>query len=86
MAVGVGSLKPGAHPGQLSPVPDAGSTINSTEIAVFPKALSSGCKASGSFTVDVPPGGYNVRMFRLVGTGSAVAGTPVATKRITVTS
>ncbi|HTW18694.1 MAG TPA: hypothetical protein VME70_00605 [Mycobacteriales bacterium] len=86
ITVGVGGLRPGAHPGQLSPVPDPGGSVNSTEIAVFPKALSSSCKANGSFTVDVPPGGYNVRMFKLIGSGSAVTGTPVATKRITVTS
>jgi hypothetical protein len=85
MTVGIGRLVPGAHPGQLSPVPDPGGTINTTELAVAATKLSGSCKGSGSFTVDVPAGEYSVRMFRLVGTGAAVTGTPVATKRLKVT-
>jgi len=86
ITVGVGSLTASPTPGQLHPVPDAGGTANSTEIAVFPTKLSSGCKANGSFTVDIPSGNYNVRMFRLDGTGAAVTGTPVASRPLKVSS
>jgi hypothetical protein len=53
---------------------------------VHATALSSGCKANGAFIVGVPAGTYTVRMFRLAGTGSAVTGTAVASKTVTVTS
>ncbi len=86
IAIGVSRLVPGANPGQLHPIPDPGGSANSTEIAVFPTKLSSGCKANGSFTVDIPSGQYNVRMFRLDGTGAAVTGTPVASKPLKVSS
>jgi hypothetical protein len=86
MTIGVGALKPGAQPGQLSPVPDPGVNIHDTELVVLAHQLPSGCKTTGLFSVDVPAGTYNVRMFTLGGTGAAVAGTIVATKQMQVTS
>jgi hypothetical protein len=84
--IGTARLKPGAKPGQLSPVPDPGGTAATTQGAVLPTALSTKCTAHGAFSVGVPPGTYNVRMFRLSGSGATVAGTAVATRPLTIAS
>jgi hypothetical protein len=87
IAVGVARLVPGTNPGQLHPVPDAGGTAATTQLfGATATKLSGGCKANGSFTVDVPAGQYNVRLFRLVGSGASVSGTPVATRPLKVSS
>jgi hypothetical protein len=76
----------GQQPGQLHGVPEPGHTPATTEQAVHATALSAKCTAHGAFLVGVAPGTYTVRMFRLAGTGSAVTGTSVAAKTVTVTS
>lgn len=86
IAIGVGSLVPGTNPGQLHPVPDTGGTAATTQLAVPTSKLSTTCKANGAFTVDIPSGQYNVRLFRIKGSGIAVTGTPVATQPLKVSS
>jgi hypothetical protein len=86
IAIGVARLKPGTNPGQLSPVPDVGNTVQHTQLAVGTTKLNSTCTAHGAFTVDIPDGQYNVRMFTIKGTGRATTGTPVAIKPLNVTS
>jgi hypothetical protein len=84
--IGTAALVPGAKPGQLHPVPDPGGNPGTTEGAALNAVLSAKCTAHGEFSVGVPPGDYNVRMFTLTGSGATVAGTVVATKTLTVKS
>jgi hypothetical protein len=84
--IGTAALVRGAKPGQLHPVPDLGKKAAQTEGAALNALLSSKCTAHGEFSVGVPPGQYNVRMFQLTGSGATVAGTVVATKPLTVKS
>jgi hypothetical protein len=86
IAIGVATLKPGTDPGQLSPVPDPGNDLSHTQLAVPASSLNATCIAHGAFTVDIPKGMYNVRMFTINGTGRATTGTPVATKPLKVSS
>jgi hypothetical protein len=86
LMIGVSRLAHSPRPGQLRAVPDPTDGNNVTRFAARPTALSSSCKASGEFSVTVPPGHYPVTMFRLDGTGAAVTGTQVAVKPLTVTS
>jgi len=86
ITLGITRLMPGTQPGHLHAVPEPGHSAATTQQAVPATALSSGCKANGSFTVGVPSGTYTVTMFRLTGTGSAVTGTAVASKTMKVSS
>jgi hypothetical protein len=86
ITMGIARLDRGKQPGQLHGVPETGHTAATTEQAVRATALSTDCKAHGAFLVGVAPGTYTVRMFRITGTGSAVTGTPVAAKTVTVSS
>jgi hypothetical protein len=86
IAIGVGKLVPGSKPGQLHPVPDPGGSPGTTELAVPASKLTTKCTAHGSFTVDIPSGQYNVRIFTITGSGAGVTGTAVATKPLKVSS
>ncbi len=86
IAIGVGSLVPGSKPGQLHPVPDTGGRPGTTELAVPASKLSAKCTAHGSFTVDIPSGQYNVRMFQINGSGASVTGTSVASRPLKVST
>jgi hypothetical protein len=86
ITMGIERLDHLQQPGHLHGVPEAGHTAATTEQAVPTTVLSADCKAHGAFLVGVPPGSYTVRMFRIAGTGSAVTGTSVAAKTVTVTS
>jgi hypothetical protein len=85
ITIGVAALTPGAKPGQLHPVPEAGGTPGTTQLAVQPGVLGSSCLAHGEFQVGVPAGHYTVRLFTLANSGTAqVSGTSVAAKPLTV--
>lgn len=84
--IGTAQLVPGAKAGQLHPVPDFGKKAADTEGAALNATISTKCTAHGEFSVGVPPGQYNVRMFTVTGAGASVAGTVVATKPLTVKS
>jgi hypothetical protein len=85
ITIGVASLKAGAKPGQISPVPEPGGRLATTEIAVRPGPLPSSCASHGEFSVGVPKGRYTVRLFRLTNAGTAaVTATSVAAKSLTV--
>lgn len=84
--IGTAQLVAGAKPGQLHPVPDPGGSPGTTEGAALNAVISTKCTAHGEFSVGVPPGQYNVRMFKVTGTGASVAATVVATKPLTVKS
>jgi hypothetical protein len=87
ITIGVGRLVAGAKAGQLHPVPDAGGSAGKTQIAVTPGVLPSSCAAHGEFSVGVPAGHYNVRLFTLTGSGTAgVTGAVAETKPLTVKS
>jgi len=86
IAIGVARLEPDATVGQLHAVPDPGHTAVTTEEAVLATTLSAKCTGNGAFTVSVPAGRYNVRMFSLEGAGASVSGTVVATKQLVVSS
>jgi hypothetical protein len=84
--IGTARLVAGAKPGELHPVPDPGRSAATTEGAALSAVLGAKCRAHGEFSVGVPPGQYNVRMFRITGSGASVAGDPVATDPLTVKS
>lgn len=82
LAVGSDRLEPTAD-GKLRVVPPAGKTDKDVQPASHGVQLS-GCKADGFFALTVPAGHYDVRMFRVTGTGPAVTATPIASTPIEV--
>jgi hypothetical protein len=86
IAIGVARLEPDATVGQLHAVPDPGHSAGTTEEAVPATALSAKCTGNGAFSVSVPAGRYNVRMFSLQSEGTTGSGTVAATKQLVVSS
>jgi hypothetical protein len=84
LAVGVKGFTVGATPKQLTAIPDAGLSDSQVQQASVLVPFSAGCHASGSFRALVPPGSYQVRLFRINGEGSSLSTTAVATKPLTV--
>ena len=68
----------------LDPTPDAGHTKEQIQAASQRKTMEADCVQTGRFGVLVPPGTYQVRLFRLEGPSDHVQPVAVATHRIVV--
>jgi hypothetical protein len=84
LAIGVRGFTVGATPKQLTAIPDPGLSDHQVQQASVLVPFSIGCRASGSFRALVPPGSYQVRLFRIDGVGSSLSTTAVATRPLTV--
>jgi hypothetical protein len=85
LAIGVRGFTDGASAKELTAIPDRGLTAADVQQASTVVAFSTSCRATGRFRVIVPPGTYQVRLFRLNGEGSSLSTTPVASRPLTVT-
>jgi hypothetical protein len=85
LAVGVKGFTIGSSEKLLTAIPDPGLRSNEVQQASVLVPFDAGCRAHGSFRALVPRGSYNVRLFRINGSGASLSTTAVATKRLTVT-
>ena len=66
-------------------IPDSGLTQKQTQAASPQLTMPNNCRNSGTFGVIVPPGKYQVRLFRLTGTKQQPSATEVAVRTLVVT-
>jgi hypothetical protein len=85
LAIGVTGFRTGVGPGRLTAIPDPGRTAKQVEQASALVHLSSGCTLSGTFSALVPPGRYQVRLFRVIRSGPSLTARAEAGRPLTVT-
>jgi hypothetical protein len=85
LTIGVHQINIGPG-GRFVFVPDAGPGQTREQRASAQVVMPKSCKTSGAFGVQVPPGGYTVRMFRLSGPLTSPTVVEVASTRLTVTA